>query len=963
MSRFQKYIAAGSLFFFVAFSSLSAVYGESFLKDGAEPKKQDQKNFIGLDKVETGFLFDKTSKYVPGEVIVKFKTGEISLKGQTGLSVAKNFAAGRNLSLKENIGNQNIGVFKINGSRSVESAVQELKKDPSVEYVQPNFIYYPLDIGSNITSNDTYKNLIWGMDNFGQTVNGITGTADADIDAPEAWAINEGTNGSVIVAVLDTGVAYNHPDLAANMWDGTNCVDENGDPLGGCNHGYDYYSADNDPLPTTNSHGTHVAGTIAAVKNNGEGVIGVAPNAKIMAVRVGNSYLSDSAILSGIAFAEQNGARVINASWGGSSGSCAGAYDEALYQAIEGFDGLFVAAAGNAAADHDGSTYVGIPADYGYETSCWAGLDNVISVAATNENDGLAFFSDYGENFIDVGAPGGENPDTSDGSIYSTVAYSTLLDEDLEGTIVPNIPADWTEEGAINNWRTASVSSSNVLYGDSSFPYADNATSSITSPAYDLSSTTAATLAFSASCDTAYELEDWTDYLSLFFSSDGTNFSEVMKLDEFYIDLVNGEDPYSSSSAASVYISGSLSSGYLTDDFKIRFGWTSDGDDNNYDGCWIDDLKILKTPDLADGTAGGYDYMQGTSMATPHVAGLAALVWGYNPSLTLAQVKDVVADTGDNLVSLDGKTVSGKRINAYNALNVFNPVIGYDSDNIIPTSSISQGTDGFGRITVNFKIKDSMSGLAATLSDFGYSVDGGSIWQTPTSGDVSLALSGNWEDGGYVFSSSYPTSSYSFTFNSQHSDFADLNDVQRDNVKIRFKANDGAKDSPYAESGVFSIDNLDPSAPTADEPATTTYINSSSYYLSGTGTAGDTVVLAREGEGPLGIFAVTSTVYGFTVFLNQNAANIFSVSQYDNFGNQSPSVGFASVIEDSEAASLLLLSVDGDSDSVYNTSSTTPQIAFSSTDLSPTLSCRWDAVDASYSAMSALNGFSLDGNG
>jgi len=953
MTRFQKYIAPGSLLCLLVLLGFSAVaYGATSLKNEAALKTQDQNSLGVFDKAKPGFLADKKAKYVSGEVIVKFKTGEISLSGQAGLSKAKNFAASKKLSLKGSVKKQNIVIFKINDSRSVESVVQELKKYPSVEFAQPNFIYYPTEISSN----DTYKNLLWGMDNTGQIVNGTAGTAGADIDAPEAWAISEGTNTSTIVAVLDTGVAYNHPDLAANMWDGTNCKDENGDLLpGGCHHGYDYLAGDNDPLPIEESHGTHVAGTIAGIKGNGQGVIGVAPHAKIMAVKVGEEYLSDAAILNGIAFAEQNGAKVINASWGGGADNCADAYDEALYQAIQGFSGLFITAAGNSAANHDGSSYFGMPADYGSTASCWTGLDNIISVAATNSDDDLAYFSDYGANFIDVGAPGVDT--------YSTVAYyySTLLNEDFEEAAVPNIPAGWTREGAVNNWRTASVSGSKVLYADQSFPYTDNATSSVTSPAYDLSSATEANMGFSVSCDTEYDLINWVDYLSLFFSSDGANFNRALRLDEVYIDMLNGEDPYSSTSAASMYFSAALPSGYLTNNFKVRFGWTSNGVDNNHDGCWIDNLNVSKITESLDGTNGGYDYMSGTSMATPHVVGLAALIWGDNPALTAAQVKSIILGSGDSLASLNGKTVTGKRINAYNsAFNVLNPAIGYESDNVIPTSSISQAVNGTGIVTVNFKVKDGIAGMAETLSNFGYSIDGGSTWKTPTSSDASAAFSGSWRNNGYTAAADYSSSSYSFTFNSKHSDFADFNNAQQNNVKIRFKANDGFKTSSYAESGVFAIDNLPPSVPVIIDPAEgINYVTTTSYTITGTADAGSLVrVYLADAISASQQLDSISTDYSIEVELEEGTLRVFDIRALDGFGNSASATGSVSIVRDGIPAALSMISVGGDSSAPYRTEESAPIIVFNATDTSPTLACRWDTVDTGYSAMSAENGFS-----
>ena len=268
-------------------------------KDGAKQLSAD-----GLNKKQ-GVKKEQKLNYVPGEILVKFKEQKINLEQSSGRTKAKQFAVSKNLDKKEDIRKSNISVLKIKDAKTVEEKIAELKNDSSVEYVQPNFQYYPLAVNPNL----------WGLHNTGQSVNGISGIDDADIDAPEAWAISEGEGSNIIVAVIDDGVAYNHPDLQANMWNGISCSgsDKNGSPLSGnCLHGYDYEDNDLDPLPTSGSHGTHIAGTIGAVKN-GSGITGVAPNVKIMALK---SSLTTADNISSINFAEQNGAKVINASWG-----------------------------------------------------------------------------------------------------------------------------------------------------------------------------------------------------------------------------------------------------------------------------------------------------------------------------------------------------------------------------------------------------------------------------------------------------------------------------------------------------------------------------------------------------------------------------------------------------------------------------------------------------------------------
>src|SRR6185369_1404107 len=391
------------------------------------------------------------AEYASGEIVVRFVA---DVRGDTSKVTA--FAKNKHLEKKASFDAGKAVVFKIKDGQSVKNKTAELISDSSVLVAQPNFQYKPLVISTN----DTNKADLWGLDNTGQAVNGISGTADADIDAPEAWAIDEGTNGEVTVAVIDDGVAYNHPDLAANMWDGSSCVDENGDAiLGGCLHGYDFESLDNDPLPDSATHGTFVAGIIAAAKNNAKGLIGVAPNAKIMALK---SSLTTEEIVNAVAFAENNGAKVINASWGGYGD------DPILDDAIANFDGLFVAAAGNESVDNDGE-------DPLYPCALTTQVSNMICVAATDQNDALADFSNYGATTVDVAAPGV--------NIFSIDAYTNALNEDFQGVTVPDVPGTWTKSG---NFGSINDGGDKKLVGDTNqSPYLDNANNTTTTASYD----------------------------------------------------------------------------------------------------------------------------------------------------------------------------------------------------------------------------------------------------------------------------------------------------------------------------------------------------------------------------------------------------------------------------------------------------------------------------------------------
>lgn len=606
--------------------------------------------------------------YAEGEIIVKFKVEKINLNQDA--TQVETFAQEKDLTLKENIASANASVFKLTSSETVYQAIKRIEKDSRVQYAQPNFRYKLLSINTN----DPYKDYLWGLDNYGQKIDQITGLDDADLDAPEAWAINEGTNQEVIVAVIDTGVAYNHPELQTNMWDGTNCLDENGHYLGGCLHGYDFGFDDKDPLPNGDSHGTHVSGTIAALKNNGQGIIGVAPRAKIMAIQTTQSdgYFYDEDIVKAINFAAANGAKVINASFGGSSFTCIFVYDPLTYEAIGNFPGLFIAAAGNDSAEHNDSDYVVVPADYGHPSECWEGVDNLISVAATNSLDELASFSDYGVNFVDLGAPGV--------TIYSSVAEKFYIHQTFEDTATGTIPAGWVADGGL--WAAASVLPFNsasawgqVLYPDSNGAnatspyYAANTNFAITSSVYDLSTVPSdVTFNFRARCDTEYQ-DTPHDYMTLGLSNDGITFTEPNlyyghgKFDEYILDSLNFDsDP---DNDAYYYFDEVLLEGYFNNHFQFRFNWTTDADSNNYRGCVVDNINVYN---FTDGSGQDYDSYNGTSMSAPHVSGLAALIMGYSPSLTFDQVKGIILNSGDSLPSLAGKTVTGKRVNAYNAL-------------------------------------------------------------------------------------------------------------------------------------------------------------------------------------------------------------------------------------------------------------------------------------------------------
>lgn len=218
--------------------------------------------------------------YVADEVVVKFKEDKINLDATFSLSSKLRqliFEWTSGYEVEETIKSGNLMVLKIKEGQDIAEVISILEADSNVEYVEPNY-YRQM---ATLSINDTYKNNLWALDNSGQSLtlddgSTVVGTSGADIDLGRAWNLSIGES-EVIVAVIDSGVAYTHPDLADMMWDGTSCVDESGDSLGNCLHGYDFEDNDKDPLPTNNDHGTHIAGTIAAERNNTAGIVGVGP--------------------------------------------------------------------------------------------------------------------------------------------------------------------------------------------------------------------------------------------------------------------------------------------------------------------------------------------------------------------------------------------------------------------------------------------------------------------------------------------------------------------------------------------------------------------------------------------------------------------------------------------------------------------------------------------------------------
>jgi thermitase len=357
--KFKKIAAlslAASLAIFPSFG------GSAFAEDSTSLDLTSKNNTVNksLEK----------SDYVKGEVIVKFKdSASKSIKG----NVLKSMKASE-VEDKDAVESP----FKVLKVGNVEAVVKALNNNPNVEYAEPNY-----KLSATWTPNDTYyQGYQYGPQNTYTNY---------------AWDYTRGSSGQEI-AVLDTGVDYNHPDLDGKTIRGYDFVDN------------DYYPMD------LNGHGTHVAGTAAAETNNGTGVAGMAPNTRILAVRVldanGSGSLAD--IADGIRYAADQGAEVINLSLGC---DCSTPTLESAVNYAWNKGSVIVAAAGN-----DGVSTTFEPASYA----------NVIAVGAVDSYDRKASFSNYGT-WVDVTAPGVDIASTVPNNGYSYMSGTSMASPHVAG--------------------------------------------------------------------------------------------------------------------------------------------------------------------------------------------------------------------------------------------------------------------------------------------------------------------------------------------------------------------------------------------------------------------------------------------------------------------------------------------------------------------------------------------------
>ena len=415
INKWRKFLVVGLA---VLIAGSSSLQGAVALEKDSSNRDKKVKNEI--EKQEN------IQKYIPGQVIIKLKEGvspDHEFLGKHKLKSAEKVLKGNKLEKNEKAeqamkkhGLDRIYLAEFSLEEELTGVLERLNKDSRIEYAEPNY-----ELTIDVIPDDPSFSQLWGLNNISQT----SGTLDADIDAPEAWGIQTGSS-DVVIAVIDTGVDYNHPDLAANIWTNLGEIPGNGEDDDGNGytddiHGYDFVNYDGDPMDD-HYHGTHCAGTIGAVGNNGIGVVGVNWDVRIMPVKFldsGGSGSTTGAIAS-VNYATEMGVDVMSNSWGG------GGFSQALEDAISAANDagiLFVAAAGNDNLNND--IYPHYPSSYD--------VPNVVSVAATDHNDNRASFSCYGAESVDLGAPGVDIYSTKPNDNYGALDGTSMATPHVAG--------------------------------------------------------------------------------------------------------------------------------------------------------------------------------------------------------------------------------------------------------------------------------------------------------------------------------------------------------------------------------------------------------------------------------------------------------------------------------------------------------------------------------------------------
>jgi subtilisin family serine protease len=562
------------------------------------------------------------AQFVPGEVIVRLKRAASARARRTVVGVARARSV-RRLHVP------GVRVLRLERGESVRAAVRRLSAAPGVEWVEPNRI-----ARLHMVPNDKFFSEQWGLHNFAQVVGGFqAGVSDVDSDLPEAWRLTTGSS-DVLVAVVDSGIAPSHPDLAPIIAPG----------------GWDFLDDDKDPSDPALAlqHGSLVASIIGARGNDNYGVTGAAQRAAILPLRVAGTdgTLTSADAAEAYAYAASHGARIVNASFGGFGIS------QVELDAIRAApEALFIASAGNDSVDTDANPVA----------PCVLDAPNVLCVAASDQDDSLADFSNFGAQTVDVSAPGVR-------LLGAQQPFATFFSDGFEANL--------------NQWQAdAPWGRTSTVHRRGSFSLAD-------SPAGDYADDTDSAIRTASAINLSGQSRCRLDYFMRFVAEGGPG------------DFIDGVIVEAANSSAGPWTelnrySGSTQGEFfgLTEDLTsfagdssvfIRFRFVSDSS-ITFEGAYIDDVSVqcaTSTP-----TGRDFTYGNGTSFSAPLVSGIAVLALALEPSLTTAELKRVLLEGVDEVPALAGATVTGGRSNAAKVLSRIPPRVSTDPPTEVTDSS------------------------------------------------------------------------------------------------------------------------------------------------------------------------------------------------------------------------------------------------------------------------------------